>query len=449
MNATKSERALSSFVSRPSSLLHRFTTRLFSAEVSRRAALAIAALDDARDAVVTGQRARERDRFAFDREEVLRDALEAWRTNPLARRIVSLTTQYVMGEGVRIESKHPATGRFLADWWRHRLNHMAVRAGEWCDELTRSGNLIVLVSTAADGMSYVRALPASQVQEIVTRPNDIEQAQTIIEKLQWGQTEPRAWPAYDETADRQNDDGSFATVALHYAVNRPVGATWGESDLAPLLRWLARYSNWLEDRARLNRWRQSFMYVVRGVFTSREDRLARQAELNANPPNPGSILVTDAQTEAWGVLHPQLDSFEAGEDGLALKKMLAAGSGNPMHFLAEPESSTRTTAEAAGGPTFRHYEQRQQFFLWLLADVARVCVARRNLARQGQGSERTDGPKGSQRPKRESSLDALDPYDPSGVSDRLDPASIKLTGSDISARDNAALAQAAAAMAAT
>ena len=62
---------------------------------------------------------------------MLRDALEAWRTNPLARRIVSLTTQYVIGEGVRIESKHPATGWFLTEWWAHRLNHMAVRAGEW------------------------------------------------------------------------------------------------------------------------------------------------------------------------------------------------------------------------------------------------------------------------------------------------------------------------------
>jgi hypothetical protein len=218
------------------------------------------------------------------------------------------------------------------------------------------------------------------------------------------------WPVYDPDTDQPNADGSWPTVALHYAVNRPVGAAWGESDLAPLLRWLARYSHWLEDRARLNRFRQSFMYVVRGVFKNAAERLARQAELNANPPTPGSILVTDANSEAWGVLHPQLDSFEAGEDGLALKKMLAAGSGNPLHFLAEPESATRTTAEAAGGPTFRHYEQRQIFFLWLLADVARVAVARRSHAAPAVPAD----------------------------------APLRAVGSDISARDNAMLAQAAA-----
>jgi hypothetical protein len=39
---------------------------------------------------------------------------------------------------------------------------------------------------------------------------------------------------------------------LHYAVNRPVGAVRGESDLAPILPWLRRYNRWLEDRVRLN-----------------------------------------------------------------------------------------------------------------------------------------------------------------------------------------------------
>ena len=123
---------------------------------------------------------------------------------------------------------------------------------------------------------------------------------------------------------------------LHYAVNRPPGAQWGESDLAPVLKWLSRYGNWLEDRARLNRFRNSFAYVVRGAFGSEEDRAARQAALAANPPTSGSILVID-ENESWSVISPQLESADASTDGLALKKMIASGVGLPLHFLAEPE----------------------------------------------------------------------------------------------------------------
>jgi len=391
--------------------------------LDRRSALVVRALDDATDRLV-GPVSSMKDRRAYDRDEVLRDALEAWRTNPLARRIVSLTSQYVVGGGLGIECRHERTRRFLQSWWNHRLNRMSMRAFELCDELTRTGNLFIILSTDPSGMSYVRALPASDVLEIETAPNDVEQETVIWER-------PRGdvgmddrpvvagpdgllghpWKVYDERTDAVTagaDGASFSPVILHYAVNRPVGAKWGESDLAPILRWLARYSVWLEDRARLNRYRQSFLYVVKASFTSQAEKLSRQAELSANPPNPGSILVAD-QSETWEVLNPDLSSFEAAEDGLALKKMIAAGSGNPLHFLAEPESSTRTTAEAAGGPTFRHYEQRQQYFLWLVQDIARVVLQRR-----------------------------------ARVDRHISPnAEISVKGTDISSRDNGELAQAA------
>ena len=218
----------------------------------------------------------------------------------------------------------------------------------------------------------------------------------------------KPWPAYDALQDMPDENGKFPVVMLHYTVNRSVGSVWGESDLAPVLRWLARYANWLEDRARLNRYRTSFLYVVKGKYQNETERLTRQRALNAQPPTPGSILVT-GESEEWDVLHPRLESQESGQDGLALKKMLAAGAGLPMHFLAEPESATRTTAEAAGGPTYRHYEQRQQYFGWMLGDVLQA-VLRRAAA-----------------------------YDAAVDTD----ADIIVRGADISARDNLALAQAA------
>jgi hypothetical protein len=194
---------------------------------------------------------------------------------------------------------------------------------------------------------------------------------------------------------------------LHYAINRPCGAQWGESDLAPILRWLSRYANWLEDRARLNRYRTSFLYNVKSKFASEAERLSRQQQLNATPPTPGSILVTD-ENETWSVIEPKLDSSDAAEDGLALKKMIASGSGIPLHFLAEPESATRTTAEAAGGPTYRRFEQRQRYFMWLVNDIISIAVRRRSM---------------------------VDHHLPS-------TPDFEVTGADISARDNVSLGMA-------
>jgi hypothetical protein len=344
----------------------------------------------------------DRDRFSYDRNAVLSQSLEAWRINPLARRIIELTSQYVVGGGLSVNCKNQKSNAFLDQFWNHRLNRMPVRVFELCDELSRTGNLFILLSTDTAGMSYIRVLPASEIEEIISRENDIEQPLSFKLKSSIEDLNPQPLPAYDP----QTDDPAQAVV-LHYAINRPAGAQWGESDLAPLLRWLSRYSNWLEDRARLNRYRMAFLYIVQAKFSSEAQRKARQTALNANPPKPGSILVAD-ENETWKAINPRLESGDAERDGLSIKKMIAAGAGLPMHFLAEPESATRTTAEAAGGPTYRRFEQRQEFFKWMLSDLLGAVLSRRAFFDK-----------------------QIDPSTP-----------VEITGADISSRDNSTLAMA-------
>lgn len=400
-------------------MIDRIKTRIFQSQidslVSQRINLAVAARDDLRDRQ-WGANPSHQDRYAWKRADVLRDAFTAWRENPLARRIVGLTSQYVVGGGLGISADDAATNEFLQEWWTHRLKRMTIRAFEWCDELTRAGELFIVVSTDAGGMSYVRAIPASEIEEIETAPNDMEQERVFVQKPRAGETNGIRWNAYiaEDDGPRTADDAArtFPDVMLHYAINRPVGAKFGESDLAPLLKWLVRYGAWLEDRVRLNHFRHSFVYWVKKPFRDNAERITRQNELNANPPSPGTVLVTN-DDEEWSVVHPKLDSFEAGEDGLAMKKTIAAGAGVPLHFLAEPESSTRTTAEQAGGPTFRHFEQRQIFFLWMLTDLAKIAVQR--AAAAGRTSVRTD-------------------------------ANVQARGTDIFSRDNANLAASASAI---
>jgi hypothetical protein len=325
----------------------RVLDRALAPQVERRVALALSELDGFYPAGTPMER---RDRWDYDRLEVQQQALALWRSNPLARRLVALTSEYVVGGGIALGSPDPVADAFLKAWWHHPLNQLDQRVMEWCDELTRSGELFFLLSSDAAGMTYVRAVPAVDISAVETAGNDLHQETGYVYR-----------PAGDTVEERwQADDGrSLAPAMRHYAVNRPVGAVRGESDLAPVLRWLNRYASWLEDRARLNRYRTAFMYVVRARFMSETERLTRQHTLAANPPTPGSILVTD-ESESWEVLSPKLEADDANEDGLALKKMIAAGAGLPLHFLAEPESATRTTAEAADGAAFRRLEERQR-----------------------------------------------------------------------------------------
>ncbi len=308
-----------------------------------------------------------RDRYDYDRQTIFSECLRAWRVNPLARRIVKLISMFVVGSGIAIKSDNKRTDKYLQSWWNHPLNQLDRKCVNFCDEATRSGNLFFLCTADQNtGMLYVRAVPADQVDQIITSDNDVEQ-ELAYKPREQGASD---WPAYD----RSNQQPVFM---LHAAYNQPVGVPWGEPDLAPMLPWLGRYATWLEDRARLNRFRQAFMFVVTGKFADRASRQAREIEINANPPQPGSVLVAD-ESETWSVMAPQLASHDANEDGLSLKKMIATGAGVPIHYLAEPESATRTTSESSDMPTFRGLEQTQQFFCGILTQLAQIAAAYRH-----------------------------------------------------------------------
>ena len=77
--------------------------------------------------------------------EAYQDALEAWRKNPLAWRIIAITTDYVVGEGVTATSRQPEVQAFIERFWNHPRNRLDLRLEAMCDELSRAGDLFVLL----------------------------------------------------------------------------------------------------------------------------------------------------------------------------------------------------------------------------------------------------------------------------------------------------------------
>ncbi len=328
-------------------------------------------------------------RNAVDRKRLFAEALRAWRVNPTARRIIRLQKAFIIGSGWAFDVKRAKKGliqkavqaitgkeqpeptkAFIDQWSTHRLNNLKKNLKRWYDELYRTGNLFLLFTVKDNGMTFVRAVPAEQIESIKTDENDIEQ-ELRYEKDSTGND---FWEAYDPLKDQ-------SVFMLHYTVNQPVGCSWGESDFATLLVWIGRYASFLEDRVRLNRFRSAFMFVVEGDYKSETDRAARELHLNANPPKSGSILVLNRNNgEKYGILGAQLDSFDANTDMLAVKKNIMDGAGQPLHWHAEPESAMKATAEAAGTPSFRTLEEDQGDFIDILSDVIKVVLSIRAKA---------------------------------------------------------------------
>ena len=322
-----------------------------------------------------------RDRPSAGFRNVIERSLYVWREDPLARRIVSLTTQFSVGRGFRVSADDPQSDHLIRSFWEHPLNRMDARIPEWSDELCRTGNLFILLSSDASGMSYVRAVPAGQIEEIIPRENDIEQPLFFRFREAAAPVFPARIPEERVLRAASLIEPDSGERMLHFTVNRPVGGQWGEPDLAPILPYLEYYRRWVDDRMRLNHYRNCFIYNVRKSRGSESERLMRQSQLNRLPPQPGTILVTGVDEE-WTVLQPNLDSADANEDGFAVKKLIAAGAGIPVSFLAETAGTSKAENGGMEDSACRNFRQRQQMLLYLTETVLRHVLARAALVRR-------------------------------------------------------------------
>jgi hypothetical protein len=147
---------------------------------------------------------------------------------------------------------------------------------------------------------------------------------------------------------------------------------------------LKRYADWLLNRARLNKYKTAFMWDVKVTGRpGRGDTLRKKRFRYKTPPEPGSIIV-HGDDEEWSAVAPRIEAWDAAEDGKAMRLVVAAGAGIPLHFLAEGESATKATAAEMGDPTFRHYYRRQLLFGDLLTDLLTTVVRRANAVGRGK-----------------------------------------------------------------
>lgn len=307
----------------------------------------------------------------------LTDARTAWQQNPLARRMIGLTTSYTVGHGITLRSPCRPLQQFIDEFWQH--NGMEQRIGEWSDELARSGELFpVLFTNPISGMSTVRTVPACRIESVEVDPEDYETELRYRETTPVGMAE-KWWFAPHHADAKATAGADPAPVMLHFAVNRPIGAVRGESDLAPILPWLRRYNRWLEDRVRLNAAVRSFLWIVHAPQRLR----AELQERYRTPPDPGSVIIAEQDAETWQAVTPTLHAADAEQDGRAIRWMIVAGGpGTALLDIGEGEDSNLATGKVMAEQRRRFLRRRQAYLVHMLTQITLEAWERSQNVRQ-------------------------------------------------------------------
>ncbi len=318
------------------------------------------------------------DRDELYGEALLREAYQAYTTNPLAYAVIEQTTSFVLGGGATVEAQDPRVQKMIDTFWHDPENKMDLRIYSIHTELSLFGEQFIRYFVdPLTGRTVIRQLDPLYVSEIETAPNDYEKPLRYLYNpplpLGEGWGEGQWIPAKD---------------ILHIAINRVSSAARGRSDLAPILPWIRRYREWLDDRVVLNKLRTAMVWdvTVTGADKGDIDRMRAQ---NPTPPARGTVLF-HSDGEVWKPMDPQIDAADAAPDGRAIRLMIAVGALLPEHYLAEGGNVNRATAAEMGLPSIKRFQRRQELFRYLLTTIVdRVLDEAQRTGRLGPRVDRT------------------------------------------------------------
>jgi hypothetical protein len=338
--------------------------------------------------------------------------------SPLIRHGLSLRSSYVWGQGVEITAR--ANGRqdgeqdvqavvraFLDD----PSNQRTLTGANARDQLETFGLgcdgevFLALFTRPATGRVQTRVLPADEIHEIISDPEDADtpwfylRRWTHVGRDRHGnpvrETRELLYPDVDyrpasKPATYAGKRVEWWSPVLHVAVNQPLGWQRGIPDCYPALDWAKAYKEFLEDWARLMRSLSRYAWKASapgGRNTAVRTRLAAApsrdpATGEANHAGATAVLPPDVQLEAVSKSGATLDS----DSGRPLAAMVAAALGLPVTMLLGDPGLTgaRATAETLDDPLERGMTQRRDVWAQVLHRVLRYVIAASVQAPKGR-----------------------------------------------------------------
>lgn len=331
------------------------------------------------------------------------EAFYSYHHDPIAKAIVQITRDFVMGTGFQVQCDDQSDkGRLAMAVWKtfEDANDLQTQIDNACEELSIYGEImfwklphnqtkVVYQLRSGDSIPYgdiprVRLIDPSNIVEIVTYPED------ITRPLMYVWLTPTQWQSFQsglgegKPTDLKNVQPSLkfiyrtvmADQMLHFKVNAVSNEKRGRSDFFPVFSYLKRLRDTVDFQLialqKTSAW--SIDTEIDGDQTDIDNYITDQARLGTVPP-AGSEFVHSTKIKRNYIANQGSNRINSDAFAIALS-MVAAGVGIPVSYFATYLSGgeTRASALVATEPVAKKMEKRREVIKRVLTKLWDYCM---------------------------------------------------------------------------
>jgi len=285
-------------------------------------------------------------------------------TNPFAHRLLEMTKDFVIGEGITFQARDDNVQEVLQRFWDDPVNAWEMKQGQRILELGLYGEQYYPTAVRdVDGFVRMGYLDPQSVAEVKTDEDNVEKQTKVVRKGEAG-AEGKSYDVIGiDEKPKSKTQGKMVGDIFAFQINKVANSTRGRSDLFSLADWIDGYDQFLFNRLERSHLMNVFLWDVelKGMKQKGIDKWLREQ----SAPKPASIRAHNEFVN-WKAIVPDLGASDASEEAKLFKNQILGGAGFPPHWYAGGEGITRATALEMSTPIMKRLKTRQRYFKWMI-----------------------------------------------------------------------------------
>lgn len=269
-----------------------------------------------------------------------------YNSDPIAQSIINNLTYFTIGRGIKLYVDDPDVYDVIEKF--RKDNDMVHREEQFVKMTFLDGeNFLLFFVNRVTGDVKVRRIYPREIEDIEISKDDMETR--LAYHQQWDET-PRGtlqtirydrWirdinyykrleeaPPQWKASHKSKKHGKLKEdVFIQFSKLGFDDEVRGRAPMAPVLRFLKYYEDWLLDRVRLNHERSKVVWIK--SITGRSSEATKRERRSPK----GGVMMVENDHVKYRIEHPRLDANDAKEDGLAILYAIGSGMGMPIHIL--------------------------------------------------------------------------------------------------------------------
>jgi len=320
--------------------------------------------------LTNGVKAHHRDLSPLGQERALEISHFLWEQNPLAKRLIGLMTDMVIGGGLTVEAEDERLQQVLDATWSNQTNQLQTRAREFYTAQMLTGELFITNAVnPVSGAVIFGYLDPAEIDHVVPSPGNILQPMAVrLKPDAMTGTEGKLLTIVQENPAT----GLLEGEVFYHGINKLPNSLRGRPDLLAFADSIDQFDQFLLTFGEQAYLQSSFVYDLK--MTGADEKAIQDRLAKFPTPRPGTVFAHN-EKEELEVQSPSLQAQDRSNAARMLLTHIVGTFGFPLTYFGFTDSNN-ATIQGQNDVMMRTPQARQQEYRAFIGQLVRYVLER-------------------------------------------------------------------------